>query len=297
MTVSLRYTAPCPDHGQGLLLSMGPKDMGTPSILERIIAAKHEALAEAQRRQPRAVLEEKLLQGTAPAVRSFWQALDAKPTVQIIAELKRASPSAGMLSAGVNLVELARCYETFGAACISVLTDEPFFHGCLDDLRMVRSAVSLPLLRKDFIIDPYQILEARLAGADAVLLIAEILTDEQLLNLRLEIERWGMTALVECHEAAALDRVLQSGARLIGVNNRNLHTFATRLEQTVELAQRIPGDRLLVSESGFKTRADVETVARAGAEAILVGETLMRSGELKRVLQALLGVPVQPRPA
>lgn len=264
--------------------------MAMPSILEQIVAAKRHAVAAAQRRLPLVELEQQLNLGHAPPVRSFWNALAHQPTVQLIAELKRASPSAGVMHRGVDLLDQAQQYEKLGAACMSVLTDAPFFQGSLDDLRSIRQAVQRPLLRKDFIIDRYQILEARLAGADAVLLIAEILTDTALHDLRLEIERWGMAALVECHAAEQLTRVVQSGARLIGINNRDLHTFTTTLEQTVKLAAQVPADALLVSESGIRTRADVETVARAGARAILVGETLMRSPHLAETFRELLGV-------
>jgi indole-3-glycerol phosphate synthase len=163
----------------------------------------------------------------------------------------------------------------------------PFFHGTLDDLRRVRAAVSIPVLRKDFILDRYQVLEAREAGADAVLLIAEILDDEQLQRLSAEILRWGMTPLVELYDAENVDRVVHSGAKLIGINNRDLRSFVTRLEHTVELASRIPKDRCLVSESGIRTRADVEMVRRAGAKAILVGETLMRAENLAEKMAEL----------
>jgi indole-3-glycerol phosphate synthase len=186
-------------------------------------------------------------------------------------------------------VQTAQAYATAGAACLSVLTDGPFFQGSLDDLRAVRAAVTLPILRKDFILDRLQVWEARAAGADAVLLIAEILDDRTLRELLSEIQGYGMTALVECYEAANLERVVAAGARVIGINNRNLHTFEVRLEHTLELASRVPGDRVLVSESGIKTREDMVRLEAAGVKAVLIGETLMRSADPAGTLRHLLG--------
>jgi len=204
--------------------------------------------------------------------------------------VKKASPSAGLLRVDFDAVAIARVYEQHGAACISVLTDAPFFQGQLGYLSAIRGAVSSPLLRKDFILDRYQLLEARLAGADAVLLIAEILDGPELPRLLREAAALELHALVEFYETANLSRVLDSGARLIGVNNRNLRDFTTRLEHTLELAPRIPSDRCLVSESGIRTRDDVMRLQAAGVRAVLVGETLMRAANIGRKLDELRGL-------
>jgi indole-3-glycerol phosphate synthase len=257
------------------------------TILERIVAVKRGEVAEARSKRS----EAELRQAEPPAPRSFLAAL-RRPGIQVIAEVKKASPSAGVIHRQADVVAIARTYERGGAACISVLTDAQHFQGSLSDLERVRQAVGLPVLRKDFIIDPYQVLEARAAGADAILLIAEILGDEELRAFRLQAAELGMATLVECHDPVNLDRIVASGAELIGINNRNLHTFETRLEHTLALADRVPPDRLLVSESGIRTRADVERLEAAGVKAILVGETLMRSDDPAGMLRALRGVSV-----
>jgi indole-3-glycerol phosphate synthase len=185
-------------------------------------------------------------------------------------------------------VASARIYARHGAAAISVLTDEPFFQGHLDYLSAIRAAVSLPLLRKDFILDRYQLLEARAAGADAVLLIAEILDADELPRLLGEASDLGLQALVELYERDNLPRVLDSGATIIGINNRNLRTFVTRLEHTLELAPLVPSDRCLVSESGIRNRADVLRVQDAGVKAVLVGETFMRADDIGAKIAEIL---------
>jgi indole-3-glycerol phosphate synthase len=257
------------------------------TILTRIVASKRAELASRRQRQSEADLAR--LATDAPPPRPFEAAL-RRPGIQVIAEVKKASPSAGSIQAQADVVAVALTYAEGGAACISVLTDGPFFQGSLDDLRRVRAAVDLPLLRKDFIVDRYQVLEARAAGADAVLLIAEILDDQELVDLQSAIKSWGMAALVECHEAVNLGRVIASGAALVGINNRNLHTFETRLEHTLDLASQVPADRVLISESGIRSRADVVRLEAGGVKAILVGETLMRAGEPARMLRELRGV-------
>jgi indole-3-glycerol phosphate synthase len=257
-------------------------------ILERIVASKRREIAEARSRVSEVDLERRL--ATAPRVRDFRAALDRPATVQIIAEVKRASPSAGVLRESFDAVAIARIYEQHGATAISVLTDETFFQGHLNHLSAIRSAVAPPVLRKDFILDRYQLLEARAAGADAVLLIAECLELEELPRLLLQTHELGMQALVEFYEAGNLARVVDSGARLIGVNNRDLRQFETRLEHTLELAPRIPPDRCLVSESGIRTRQDVLRLQEAGVRAVLVGETLMRAPDIGAKLDELLGV-------
>jgi indole-3-glycerol phosphate synthase len=256
-------------------------------ILMRIVASKRQEIAEARGRVPETELERRLSQ--APPALDFRPALDRPGTVQILAEVKRASPSAGVLRADFDPVAIARLYERHGAAAISVLTDLPFFLGKLAHLPAVRAAVTLPLLRKDFILDRYQLLEARLAGADAVLLIAECLPGALLPRLLKETAELGLQALVELYEAENLPRVLDSGARLIGVNNRDLRTFETRLEHTLELASRLPADCCLVSESGIRTRQDVLWLQEAGVRAVLVGETLMRAPDIGAKLDELRG--------
>src|SRR5207249_2609061 len=203
------------------------------TILDKIVAGKRTELEESRNRFPIHELESQL--AAAPAVRDFRAALEQPGEIQIIAEVKKASPSAGVLRADFDPLAIAQIYERHGAACISVLTDEPFFQGRLQDLSGIRSRVKVPLLRKDFILDRYQLLEARLAGADAVLLIAEILEKDRLPRLLQEASELGLQALVEFYDEANLSRVVESGARLIGIDNRNLHTFVPRLEHTLQL--------------------------------------------------------------
>ena len=225
----------------------------------------------------------------APPVRDFLAALSAGPPIRLIAEVKKASPSKGVIRADFDPVDIARVYQQHGAACLSVLTDAPFFQGSLEYLRQVRAAVDLPVLRKDFIIDPYQVIEARAAGADAVLLIAECLDDDLLERLYNAIIDLEMTPLVELYEPANLARVLHVGARLVGVNNRDLHTFQVDLEHTLRLRRQIPHDRVLVGESGIRSRADVQRLEAAGVQAMLVGETFMASADIGQAVDELLG--------
>lgn len=257
------------------------------SILDKIVDVKRVEVAQAKQRVPADVLREQAAQ--APDVRSFVGALAAPGPVRLIAELKKASPSAGVIREDFDPERLARVYETNGASAISVLTDVSFFQGSLEFLRAVRGAVGVPLLRKDFCIDEYQVLEARAAGADAVLLIAEILPGETLDRLLGQVHAHGMTALVELYDAANVDRVVASGARVIGINNRDLKTFQVDLGHTETLLRRVPDDRIVVSESGVRTRADVERLGRAGARAILVGETLMRAPDVGAKVRELSG--------
>ena len=260
----------------------------TGTILERIVASKRRELEAARARVPEESLRRRL--AAAPPVRDFRAALERPGGVQIIAEVKKASPSAGLLRADFDPVAIARTYEENGAACISVLTDEPFFQGSLAHLSAVRAVTARPLLRKDFLLDRYQLLEARCAGADAVLLIAEILDDDALSGLLRQARELGMEALVELHDADNLPRVVAAGARLIGINNRNLRTFVTRLEHTLELAPQFPAGCCLVSESGIRTRDDILRLQRGGVRAVLVGETFMRAPDIGAALRALRGV-------
>ncbi|HLX96905.1 MAG TPA: indole-3-glycerol phosphate synthase TrpC [Verrucomicrobiae bacterium] len=213
----------------------------------------------------------------------------------LIAEVKKASPSAGVICKDFDPVRIAREYEAAGASCLSVLTDETFFQGSLEHLRQIREAVKLPLLRKDFIIDERQLLEAIEWGADAVLLIVAILTDAQLAKFHSLAAEAGLAALVEVHDEAELDRVLKMGANLIGVNNRDLKTFKVDLATTEKLATKLfslPATRhasLLVAESGIHTRADVERLKKCGAGAVLVGESLMRGDDIQAKIRELMG--------
>jgi indole-3-glycerol phosphate synthase len=226
-----------------------------------------------------------------PTNKTVGRAVPSPPpaTISLIAEVKKASPSAGVICPDFDPVRIARAYERASASAISVLTDREFFQGNIEYLQQIRAAVSLPLLRKDFIIEELQIHEAAAYGADAVLLIAAILDDKQLREFRAVAEHLQMSALVEVHDETELDRALAAGAHLVGINNRNLATFTVSLATTEKLAARIPSDRLIVAESGIHTRADVERVARAGAKAILVGESLMRSGDIAGKVKELLG--------
>ncbi|MFZ5830117.1 MAG: indole-3-glycerol phosphate synthase TrpC [Planctomycetota bacterium] len=258
-----------------------------PSILDQIVATKREEIDRAKSVFSHAALRQRLPQ--APPVRDFLAALSGGPPIRLIAEVKKASPSKGLIRADFRPLEIAQTYVGHGASCLSVLTDEKYFQGHLAYLRQIRAAVDRPILRKDFIIDPYQVIEARVAGADAVLLIAECLSDDVLGTLYEAITALGMTALVELYDPANLPRVLALGAPLIGVNNRDLHSFEVDLEHTLRLRREVPPDRLLVGESGIRTRADVERLEAAGVNAILVGETLMREPDIGAAVDMLLG--------
>ncbi len=231
-----------------------------PTILEQIIATKRMEVAAARNAVPLAELRAAV--ADAPPVRDFFAPLAAGKPIRLIAEVKKASPSKGLIRADFDPVRIARTYETHGASCISVLTDTPYFQGHLSYLTQVRQAVGLPLLRKDFLIDTYQLFEARVAGADAVLLIAECLDDCQLRKLFHETIELGMTPLVEFYEPDHCQRVLEAGATLVGINNRDLRTFQTDLRHTVRLRERIPPECVLVGESGIHSRADAPGVGR-----------------------------------
>jgi indole-3-glycerol phosphate synthase len=257
------------------------------SILDQIVATKWQEIAAAKAAVPLADLQARI--ADAPPARDFFAALAADGPIKLIAEVKKASPSKGVIRENFHPVEIAATYQRHGATCLSVLTDRQYFQGSLDYLSQVRDAVDLPVLRKDFILDPYQLLEARAAGADAVLLIAECLDDARLKMLHDEAVAIGLTPLVELYEASNVPRVLDAGARLIGVNNRDLKTFEVDLAHTIRLREQIPADRLLVGESGIRTHADVQRLAAAGVDAILVGETLMAAENIEVAVDALLG--------
>jgi len=258
-----------------------------PNVLEEIVATKHREIEAAKAARPEA--EVRAQAEAAPAPRKFFDALAAGPPIRLIAEVKKASPSAGIIRADFQPVEIAKEYEAAGASCLSVLTDETYFQGSLEYLRAIRATIGLPVLRKDFILDSYQLYEARAAGADAVLLIAECLDDCNLRKLHNEAVALGMSPLVELYDPENLERVFDAGATLIGVNNRDLRSFKTDLDHTLRLRERIPDQCVLVSESGIRTHADVERLAAAGVDAILVGETLMASPDIGRAVHELLG--------
>lgn len=261
------------------------------TILDKIIATKREEIEAGRRvRSPEELRRE--LAG-APVVRDFvgalrGQALGGKGLPRLIAEVKKASPSAGVIREDFDPVAIANIYAEHGASCLSVLTDVSYFQGHLDFLREIRQQVAIPVLRKDFLIDEYQVLEARGAGADAVLLIAECLDPQELADLYAATRELGMEALIELYDPANLDAVLATGCPLVGVNNRNLHTFEVRLEHTLELRQQIPADRLVVGESGIRTHDDVKRLGEGGVDAILVGESLMRQPDIGRAVEQLL---------
>ncbi len=262
------------------------------TILDEIIATKQSEVAAARRRMPLAEMEDQAAE--APPVRDFRAALAGPGPIQLIAEVKKASPSAGVIQPDFDPIAIARTYQAHGAACLSVLTDAPYFQGHLSYLARIRASVAIPLLRKDFLIDEYQVVEARLAGADAVLLIAEALDDEALARLLARARGLGMAALVEFHEEANLERVLAAGADLVGVNNRDLRRFVTDPELTLRVRDRIPPEVLVVSESGIRTRRDVERLEAAGVSAVLVGENLMRADDIGLAVEALLGLTPEP---
>ncbi|MDZ8139897.1 MAG: indole-3-glycerol phosphate synthase TrpC [Nostoc sp. DedQUE04] len=262
-------------------------------ILEEIVSHKRQEVAQMQQELPLASLRQQL--NTAPTVRNFLTALQDNPNQpSLIAEVKKASPSRGVIRADFDPVAVAQAYERGGAACLSVLTDEKFFQGGFDNLRKVRQQVALPLLCKEFIINSYQIYLARTAGADAVLLIAAILSDRELQDFLRVIHDLGMTALVEVHTLAELDRVLKlDNLSLVGINNRNLEDFTLDLGTTQQLLaerqQQLQSlDITVVSESGLYTPADLSLVAEAGARAVLIGESLVKQSDVEQAVREIL---------
>jgi indole-3-glycerol phosphate synthase len=272
------------------------------NVLERIVEFKRREIARLPSRVVDAASVQAALALRGKDRRDFMQAL-RRPrvgTVALIAEVKKASPSAGVIRPNFDPVAIARDYERAGATCLSVLTDEEFFQGSLRYLREIRQVVGLPLLRKDFLLDPRQVLEAVEWGADAVLLIVAILADQELQDLHELVTTSGLTALVEVHDEVELERALAVGARLIGVNNRDLRTFRVDLGTTERLAVRVQelglqDQVLLVAESGIHTRSDVERLAQCGAGAILVGESLMRNSDIGTKVAQLLRQDHQAR--
>jgi indole-3-glycerol phosphate synthase len=260
--------------------------------LTRICADTRTELARRQEATPLAALKSAIGARPAPP-RGFAQALkDAHIAGRhgLIAEFKRRSPSGGEIRPGADPAEIARAYQAGGATCLSVLTDGPHFGGALDDVRAVRDAVPLPVLRKDFILDAWQVYESRAAGADAILLIMAALTDAEALALEATARSLDLDVLVEVHDRAELDRALGLQTKLVGINNRNLKTLRTDIETTLELAPHVPPDRILVTESGIRDSADLRRLAAVGAHCALVGESLLRQPNVAAATRALLDI-------
>ncbi len=260
--------------------------MPLPNILQQILDDQRVALERARQAVPARELRAAL--ADCPPVRDFCGALTARGGVALIAEVKKASPSAGLIRPDFDAVEIAQTYAAGGAACLSVLTEPKYFQGSPEFLQAIREAVELPLLRKDFLVDEYQLLEARVWGADAALLIVAALTPARLQELLAEAAALGLAALVEVHTAAETALAVASGARLIGINNRDLTVFQTCLDTTARLRPLVPADRVVVSESGIRTPEHVAWLRSVPVEAMLVGEALMREADLEAKTRALV---------
>ncbi len=263
------------------------------NVLKRICDDKRRWVAERKSARPLDALRDAAAK--APAPRGFAQALSAKAAAGgygLIAEIKRASPSKGLIRADFDPPSLARSYEAGGATCLSVLTDAPYFQGEDDDLLSARAACALPVLRKDFMVDPYQIVESRALGADCVLLIMAALDDAQAADMEALAVGLGMDVLIEVHDEAELERALLLASPLLGINNRDLKTLRTDTANTKRLAPLVPPDRLMICESGLNTPADLAEMAAAGARCFLIGESLMRQDDVAGAVRALLADPV-----
>jgi indole-3-glycerol phosphate synthase len=254
------------------------------TILEEIV--ERTCVDVARRRE--AVPLERIDLGERGEPRPFAEALTA-PGIAVIAEHKRASPSAGTIGSGADVAEVAAAYERGGAAALSILTEEHWFRGSLDDIRVARAATDLPILRKDFIVDPYQVYEAASAGADALLLIVAALHPEDLKVLLREARGLDLDVLVEIHDEEELEIALDADAELLGINNRDLRDFSVDLERTFELLADVPAGKIVVSESGISTREQLDSLEEVGVDAVLVGETLMRAGDVEAACRTLVG--------
>jgi indole-3-glycerol phosphate synthase len=268
----------------------------TDTILDKIKAYKLEEVAAAKATKPLSAVEADA--SAAPPVRPFADALH-QASLQgygLIAEIKKASPSKGLIREDFDPPALARAYAEGGATCLSVLTDTPSFQGAPEYLMQAREACDLPVLRKDFMYDPYQVAEARSWGADCILIIMASVSDEQARELEDAAAQWGMDALIEVHDEAELERATQLDARMIGINNRNLKTFETSLDTTRRLARMVPPGHMIVSESGLNTADDLADIARYGARVFLIGESLMRQPDVARATRELLANPLTAGP-
>ena len=270
--------------------------MAIPDILQQIVETKKQEVSAAKGRAPEEELKKRAADAEPP--RNFFAALTKEPDglVNIIAEVKKSSPSAGVMKADFDPVGIAKLYHAAGADALSVLTDEQYFGGKLEYIAAVKKEVPLPVLRKDFVIDPYQIWEARANGADAILLIAEILTDSLMIDMQILAAELRLTTLIEVHEMDSLFRVRSTigfplrSYSLLGINNRDLRTFTTDLSTTLRLAEFVEDKQILVAESGIKDRSYVQRMAGAGVRTLLIGETLMRSGDVGGTMANLKGI-------
>jgi len=254
------------------------------NVLERIVHSTQEELERRRRATPLARLEEAL--GQRPESRPFGEAL-ARPGISLIAEHKRRSPSAGVIREGATVTEIAQAYERGGAAALSILTEGKHFGGSLQDLQDAIAGTELPVLRKDFIIDRYQLYESAAAGADAILLIVSVLDDDKLYELHREAQGLDLDVLVEVHDEPELERALDIDADIIGINNRDLSDFSVDIERTYELLSDVPAGKTVVSESGYTTREQLEDLDRVGVDAVLIGEALMRAGDIEAACRGL----------
>ena len=267
----------------------------TQTVLDRIKAYKLEEVKADKQAKPLSLVEDEAKAATPP--RGFYSTLKAatKTGYGLIAEIKKASPSKGLIRGDFDPSGLAKAYQAGGATCLSVLTDTPSFQGAKEFLPLARSATSLPALRKDFMYDTYQVVEARALGADCILIIMASVSDSQALELESAANAWGMDALIEVHDRQELDRALDLKSPMIGINNRNLKTFETSLDVTRTLSQIIPKDRLLVSESGLNTSDDLADMTSFGARTFLIGESLMRQKDVTLATKKLLSNPVMEK--